>query len=487
MSLAMLRAPSGGLWWWLDAHKFLVESGEVMEFKDFLSKQLQVAHEYESSFELRLQKSGRNRETAVADDFIFKVRSGNRMFYLDLPRGGGLNSSFLHTKSCKDSLAQRDKLDRSFAIQRLARRVVENSMEVREALDTYGGFWWEYLSAVSLDDKEMSGAPIRGMRSEVGYLEARVPGVFATIRRIGLNPFYRVKLPVDRFGRGSRNRSLLSNLAWQRHSAIFSALLRAISDYRRSCGHPTQVSCVVCGRLAVPDIFRAASDSLHPETCAWCVHLIARTEKVPSFFRGVDKSAQKRVFESALARLDELTDFHYWRTPFISHRVLRSLRIGFLPREAAAELSIVLACMPKKEVVGRLYENKEAIILGAGLTNRFPTGGGRGVRTIASDGHLCLSYGERDICEFLSDRAIPHSREPLYADLVPECADFGASRGDFLIERTVYEFAGLSGSPAYDRKLEKKILLASRFGLDVRVITPSDLNRLSEVFKAHLH
>lgn len=50
----------------------------------------------------------------------------------------------------------------------------------------------------------------------------------------------------------------------------------------------------------------------------------------------------------------------------------------------------------------------------------------------------------------------------------------------------MYEFAGLSGNPVYDRKLEKKILLASRFGLDVRVITLPDLNRLSEIFEAHL-
>ncbi len=91
----------------------------------------------------------------------------------------------------------------------------------------------------------------------------------------------------------------------------------------------------------------------------------------------------------------------------------------------------------------------------------------RGVRSIADDGHLCLSYGERTIDDWLHKQGIAHTREPPYP---------GTNyRGDFLVGDLIIEYLGLHGNPRLRRTLVAKRRAAERAGLEVFEITPRTL------------
>lgn len=91
----------------------------------------------------------------------------------------------------------------------------------------------------------------------------------------------------------------------------------------------------------------------------------------------------------------------------------------------------------------------------------------RGIRSIASDGHVCLSLGERTICEVLAQEAIEHEREVNYPD--------ANHRADFRVGTTLIEYVGLQGNDAYDARTRAKQEIAARHDLTLELIEPKDL------------
>lgn len=91
----------------------------------------------------------------------------------------------------------------------------------------------------------------------------------------------------------------------------------------------------------------------------------------------------------------------------------------------------------------------------------------RGTHTIAKDGHVCLSLGEKTIDDFLYEHNIKHEREPHY----PE----GNYRADFLIDNIFVEYFGLKGNPEYDRKIILKQKLCKKHNIKLISIYPTDI------------
>lgn len=91
----------------------------------------------------------------------------------------------------------------------------------------------------------------------------------------------------------------------------------------------------------------------------------------------------------------------------------------------------------------------------------------RGIQSIAKDGHVCLSLGERTIDDYLHLRGIHHEKEPRY----PE----GNFRGDFKVGATFIEYFGLSGNLDYDAKTKEKIRLCKKHNIILIAIYPEDL------------
>lgn len=91
----------------------------------------------------------------------------------------------------------------------------------------------------------------------------------------------------------------------------------------------------------------------------------------------------------------------------------------------------------------------------------------RGVQTIAKDGHVCLSLGEKTICDFFYARRIAHEREPQYPH--------SNYRGDFRVGNTIVEYFGLVGDPEYDMKIVEKTRLCKQNGIPMVALYPKDL------------
>jgi hypothetical protein len=92
---------------------------------------------------------------------------------------------------------------------------------------------------------------------------------------------------------------------------------------------------------------------------------------------------------------------------------------------------------------------------------------GRGIRSLASDGHICHSLGERTIDDLLSAAGIEHTREPGY----PE----GNFRADFQVGETLIEYFGLAGDPQYDEKTRVKREICTRHGVRLVCLFPQDV------------
>jgi hypothetical protein len=91
----------------------------------------------------------------------------------------------------------------------------------------------------------------------------------------------------------------------------------------------------------------------------------------------------------------------------------------------------------------------------------------KGVRSIASDGHECLSIAERTIDDWLTAYGIEHYKEPRYPD--------SNYRGDFRVGDTIIEFFGLAGDDAYDARILEKRALAERHDIDLVEVYPKDM------------
>jgi hypothetical protein len=100
----------------------------------------------------------------------------------------------------------------------------------------------------------------------------------------------------------------------------------------------------------------------------------------------------------------------------------------------------------------------------------------RGVRCIAEDGHVCLSLGEKTVCDILHRHGIPHEREVAY----PGSSAF---RADWAVGETLIEYFGLAGDPGYDARTKAKRKLAAEHGLTVIALYPKDLAERSRLLK----
>lgn len=99
----------------------------------------------------------------------------------------------------------------------------------------------------------------------------------------------------------------------------------------------------------------------------------------------------------------------------------------------------------------------------------------RGTQTIAKDGHLCLSLGEKTIDDYLVSKGIKHKKEPHY----PE----GNYRADFLVDDIFIEYFGLKGDVEYDKKILLKQKLCKKHHIQLISIYPEDLMSLNKLEK----
>lgn len=104
----------------------------------------------------------------------------------------------------------------------------------------------------------------------------------------------------------------------------------------------------------------------------------------------------------------------------------------------------------------------------------------RGYVSIAADGHECRSLFERIVDDFLWAHGIEHEPEPPYP--FDEKLNPHGSRADWkLADGRYIEAAGLMSQEEYALKMARKRQLATKYGIQLVVLTEADLPRLLEV------
>ena len=142
------------------------------------------------------------------------------------------------------------------------------------------------------------------------------------------------------------------------------------------------------------------------------------------------------------------------------------------------ELYQVLKLMKEKkpniEKAKSLFDNSWLkALIEAGVLENDTRKTSRGTQTIAKDGHVCLSLGEKTIDDFLYENHIKHDKEPHY----PE----GNYRADFLVNNIFIEYFGLHGNPEYDKKTKLKQRLCKKYNIILISIYPTDLLSIAKL------
>jgi len=149
-----------------------------------------------------------------------------------------------------------------------------------------------------------------------------------------------------------------------------------------------------------------------------------------------------------------------------------------LPTPDRVRLLQLLRKQPTPEGIEKHFGSWLGALVAAGVLEGGARKTSRGIQSLAIDGHVCFSLGEKTIDDFLTRRQVPHDREPSY----PE----GQYRADFIVGGTFVEYLGLHGDPDYDAKTETKTAIACRHALDLILVVPEELittARLEEVLR----
>lgn len=225
-----------------------------------------------------------------------------------------------------------------------------------------------------------------------------------------------------------------------------------------------EVSCGRCGKSfeehSVPDNLLERLTIAQIDFCTPCLR---DTLMRFNYGEAGDDAASRDQIASFAKRLTELVS----RIPPADFGYSHIGSLWGLSTPERAEVLELITTRPSRRRINKLYGSWLAALVDAGVLEGDAHRTARGTRSVASDGHVCLSLGERAICEALTEAGITHDKEVRY----PE----GNYRADFRIGSTLIEYVGLMGDLTYDAKTILKQEIAARHGIRLEVIVPNDL------------
>jgi hypothetical protein len=141
-----------------------------------------------------------------------------------------------------------------------------------------------------------------------------------------------------------------------------------------------------------------------------------------------------------------------------------------------ADIFRTISILPTNETAKELFGSWAHLLDHAELLHAMRRGHG-GYQSIASDGHHCLSLGERQVCEYLASNGFTHEKEPMYPH-DPELNPSGLMRGDFRVGKVWIEFAGRLADESYADRIETKRQLATKSGFVFIEVNPQNVLNL---------
>jgi hypothetical protein len=240
-------------------------------------------------------------------------------------------------------------------------------------------------------------------------------------------------------------------------AAVSAKFLEFFCEDFFKCDHFAITNCQLCKVSFYPQTQRNWPYVLPPSFCDFCVNM-AFHKCFPDFLHykvPIDAIRNNSIF--AVQAFVSLFGFVPSGTIRREKLFAKHMR-EHIDLEVLSIALKVLTILPSKEIANEIFGSWAHLLAEADLLKLTNRGTG-GYRSIASDGHLCLSLGERAICEYLTQREIPHSKEPPY----PKHRTLNPNnllRADFLIGDVFVEFAGMMSNPEYAARMKAKRKLA---------------------------
>ena len=241
--------------------------------------------------------------------------------------------------------------------------------------------------------------------------------------------------------------------------------------------------CKLCGRIFNPYQETLWFGLIPPGICDICLLLAIDGE---IFIHEVYNLPKLEIKNNCIAGVKRFeSTFGFTPSSKIDRKRMLSdlLSIERLSASDIFTLSVV-ATLPRQQTAKSTFGSWSHMLEESGLLDgvRSPQGG---YQSIARDGHLCLSIGERLICEFLTKSHIKHTKEPHYPRdkiLNPR----GLLRADFKVADTFIEFAGRMSNPDYALNIERKQKLARKYKINLMILETFDQDAIKELMRKFL-
>lgn len=238
----------------------------------------------------------------------------------------------------------------------------------------------------------------------------------------------------------------------EKRFALGMKLVEIFAQEFYTCEHFELTKCRFCEAEFYPQSHTLWLNLTPPNYCDKCLSLCIRSGDNYMFF----KNPVKKIEETALLGISEFLN-HFGYVPasgFSRMDLIRQFHIAKLSQEELEFGLKILALIPSNTTITEIFGSWAHFLNKGGMLEISNRGKG-GYRSIATDGHLCLSLGERAICEFLYREGLEHSKEPMYPGH-PELNPNGLLRADFLVGDTYVEFAGRMQNEEYAKRMQNK-------------------------------
>ena len=254
---------------------------------------------------------------------------------------------------------------------------------------------------------------------------------------------------------------ICSQYAWYNVLMYFAGSRAQLPQFPDIRPDPTPKQCPGCGHQFIEASLRANQYSFRgAEFCGICLDR--------AFQNDGDPKASREDILGYLRELKELTQ----RIPPQAFGTWKDVQ-GIADTERRAAVLALLSRKPAREAIRREFGSWFQGLIAAGLVEDGSQQMSRGIRSVALDGHVCLSLGERTICDLMYVAGIEHQHEPRYPG--------SRMRADFLVGTHFVEFLGLAGNIAYDEKTRRKVALAKQQGIQLTLLRQDDLRDLAQL------
>lgn len=267
----------------------------------------------------------------------------------------------------------------------------------------------------------------------------------------------------------------------ERMGEISKYFMKLFLQENYNCKHFEEKICRLCKEKFLPQMSNEWPGRVPPDYCGICLEMSfsGSTE----FFRLMSYSEDERK-DNFVSGIKIFSEF-FGLIPKVGttkRRIITQLRKSGVSGEDLDLALMASSLLPWHETAKEMFGSWAHLLEAAELLEQRQRGRG-GHQSIGSDGHLCLSMGERAICEYLTRKGISHSKEPMYP--IDEILNpNGLLRGDFLVGSVIIEFAGMMSNKEYAERMKQKSKLAKSKDIPWVKVEGSQLEDLDLMLEA---